>query len=114
MSTIQAHEAAISTATVEIKTLMVSNRQMTLAIFRQLEENWAWAEPGDPLYGLEAPVHLWGRVNYHFPGCSNRPGPHEHVVFSANGVLYRCTVHGNQTPWQFSQAIRLPQLFIGS
>lgn len=99
---------------------MVSNRQMTQSVFRQLEEGWAW---DDPLFGMED-VYLWGQVNYHFRGCCQIPpfwsaaeGPfdpesHINVVFSSKASLYRCTVHGNYHPREYAHARLLPQLFI--
>ena len=107
MSIIHAHEAAISTATVEIKTLMVSNRQMTQAIFRQLESGWPWGEGW-----IDA--RLWGWVNHHFPGCCERPAVsrHVHVVFSASGGLHRGTVYELRHGDRYWEARNLPQLFI--
>lgn len=108
MATIQAHEAAISTVTVEIKTLMVSNRQMTQSIFRQLDEGWPW---DDPLFGIEG-AELWGRVNYHFGPCCHGFELHINAVFSAESRLYRCTVYADQNPREWAEAHSLPQLFI--
>lgn len=115
MGTVQAYEAAISTVTIEIKTLMVSNRQMTQAIFRQLEERWAWADPGEwPYDDMEGPIRIWGKVNYHFRGCcrGRDPKTHINVVFSAGGALYRYTVNRGGNQQEYAEAAELPQLFI--
>jgi hypothetical protein len=56
---ITVHEAQISTATIEIKTLTIGRKQVTLAVFRQLQRERLIDEGGDFL-GVP-----WGTVNYH-------------------------------------------------
>ena len=51
---IEVKDATISTLSVSIQTLHVGGKQMTVSVYKQLEEK-LWG-PND---------HLWGRVNYH-------------------------------------------------
>jgi hypothetical protein len=55
-----AHEATITTATVEIRQLRVSGKQVTLAVFRQLEAEGIMDWDTGSFRGLP-----WGWVNYH-------------------------------------------------
>ncbi len=80
------HEATIQTATVEVKSLTIGGRQVTLSVFRQLQR--------EPVIDLEA-VKLdgvpWGRVHY-FPdaGCAARADRgHLHVVWQKGAELRR-------------------------
>lgn len=79
------HNAEITTATVEIKTLTISGKQVTLAVFRQLQEDQLVAEDGalngDP----------WGIVNYHPDKCGNE-SHHIHVVWQLGPGLRRSRV----------------------
>ncbi|WP_322769513.1 hypothetical protein [Frankia sp. Cr1] len=83
-----AHAAEISTATVEIKTLTVSGKQVTLAVFRQLYD--------EPLYDLVSwePLGVpWCRVNYHPDKCADaRVRDHEHVVWQKGDELRRARI----------------------
>lgn len=90
--------AEIKTAAVELKTLSVSGRQVTLAVFRQLLEEQLVAEDGS-LNGVP-----WGTVNYHPDKCEWRPDvyytdgleDHWHVVWQKGPELRRSRV--NKTP----------------
>jgi len=78
------HNAQVSTATVEIRTLTVSGKQVTLAVFRQLRDGPLISGDGT-LSGVP-----WGTVNYHpDKRCS---GTHMHVVWQLGGELRRTTV----------------------
>ncbi len=81
------HNAEIHTATVEIKTLTVSGKQVTLAVFRQLREEALIAEDGT-LNGVP-----WGTVNYHPDKCATNqdgyPPKHVHVVWQKGLELRR-------------------------
>lgn len=88
-SRLTTHTAELRTATVEIKTLSVSGRQVTLAVFRQLEKDTlfepkTWECRGTP----------WGRVNYHpGDGCTGQfPRLHHHVVWQLGDALRRTVV----------------------
>lgn len=79
------HNAAIATARVEIKTLTVSGKQVTLAVFRQLRE--------EPLLGHDGILagQPWGVVNYHPDKCAALPD-HWHVVWQQDTDLLRSMV----------------------
>lgn len=82
-------DAQVKTASVEVKSLTISGKQVTLAVFRQLEEEPLIGELGEFL-GLP-----WGRVNYHPDKCgSNRDGGdgHIHVVWQKGEELRRAYV----------------------
>jgi hypothetical protein len=79
------HNAQISTATVQIKTLTITGKQVTLAVFRQLIEEPLIAEDGTL---NDVP---WGTVNYHPDKCAGRP-EHWHVVWQKGGELRRSQV----------------------
>lgn len=85
MSKLTVHNAQITTATVEIKTLTISGKQVTLAVFRQLREEPLIANDGT-LNGVP-----WGTVNYH-PGKCGDTSPHWHVVWQQGSELLRATV----------------------
>jgi hypothetical protein len=77
------HNAEIRTATVEIKTLTVSGKQVTLAVFRQL--------PRRPLIEKDGTLNgvPWGTVNYHPDKDCPRLDPHIHVVWQRGTELCR-------------------------
>lgn len=79
------HNAEVRTATVEIKTLTVSGKQVTLAVFRQLMEV--------PLIAADGTFkgEPWGTVNYHPDKCADSPG-HVHVVWQEGTELRRSAV----------------------
>ncbi|WP_410646520.1 hypothetical protein [Amycolatopsis sp. cmx-4-54] len=78
--------AAITTASVEIKTLTVSGKQVTLAVFRQLIEK--------PLILADGTLagQPWGVVNYHPDKCANSSTAHWHVVWQEDTELRRSLV----------------------
>ena len=86
--TLTVHNAEITTATVEVKTLTISGKQVTLAVFRQLPRRF-------PPDGSGV---LWGRVNYHPDKCE--PGSYDrerqrvrpyhcHFVWQSGNELFR-------------------------
>ncbi|MBQ1118535.1 hypothetical protein [Streptomyces sp. C3-3] len=79
--------ATITTAAVEVKTLTISGKQVTLAVFRQLKEEPLIAEDGT-LNG-----EPWGSVNYHPDKCS-AAAEHLHVVWQKGTELRRAYVDG--------------------
>lgn len=96
------HNASVTTMTVEVKTLTIGARQVTLGIFRQLDEGPLIANDGT-LNGIP-----WGRVNYCPDGkncgvytitsyggdCQNRfDAEHMHIVWQQGVNLYRSFVH---------------------
>ena len=99
-SSLTVHNAEIRTATVEIKTLTVSGKQVTLAVFRQLVNDWLVDNQGN-FQGTP-----WGVVNY-CPDkwCSAFGDGHQHVVWQDGTDLRRSVVnlqawlkHGVFTP----------------
>lgn len=80
-------EAMISTVAVEIKTLTIGKKQMTLAVYRQIIE--------EPIIGenCEFAGTPWGKVNYH-PECDKDDMElrHVHVIWQKGGELRRSTV----------------------
>lgn len=92
-----AQTATITTATVEVKTLTISGKQVTLAVFRQLPESPLINDEGNPN------GQPWGTVNYcpdkkywdHTTGqmtdCATGP-LHVHVVWQKNNELHRARV----------------------
>lgn len=78
------HNASLQTATVEIKILRVSGKQMTLSVFRQLPSK----EIPDLGESLESYSNvIWGWVNY----CPDQEKYCRdiHYVYSVGGVLYK-------------------------
>lgn len=79
------HNATITTATIEIRTLTIGTRQVTQNIFRQLPEhpviNHAGNVDGTP----------WGTVNYHPDRCEDTK-EHIHVVWQCGDELRRSHV----------------------
>ncbi|MBT2425222.1 hypothetical protein J7F02_05860 [Streptomyces sp. ISL-112] len=78
--------ATITTAAVEVKTLTISGKQVTLAVFRQLQEEPLIAEEGT-LNG-----EPWGVVNYHPDKCGDDRFAHVHVVWQRGPELLRARV----------------------
>jgi len=78
---ITTHEAAVKTASVEIQALTVSDKQMTLAVFRQLKRGDLIDRDTIELRGVP-----WGTVNYHPGGCEYH-GEHLHVVWQLGEEL---------------------------
>lgn len=83
---IQIRDAVLKTLKVEVKSLTISGKQMTLAVFRQLvEEPLINVETGE-LKGVP-----WGTVNYYWGDCKplgNYNG-HLHVVWQKGDELRR-------------------------
>ncbi|MFE7229879.1 hypothetical protein ACFVAF_04225 [Streptomyces sp. NPDC057596] len=77
--------ATITTATVEVKTLTISGKQVTLAVFRQLKKAPLIADDGS-LNG-----EPWGIVNYHPDKCGDED-EHWHVVWQRGPELLRATI----------------------
>jgi hypothetical protein len=101
------HNAEIRTATVEIKTLTVSGKQVTLAVFRQLIQDHLIDQDG----GLRGTP--WGVVNYHPDKCGDHPY-HLHVAWQNGSDLRRdridpprqAALHGRTAALAFIAAIR--------
>lgn len=79
------HTAELVTAAVEVKTLTIRGKQVTLAVFRQLEEKQLLLDDGS-LAGIP-----WGRVNYHPDKCADARA-HMHLVWQEDSELRRARV----------------------
>lgn len=88
------HNAEIKTAAVEIRTLTISGKQVTLAVFRQLRSAPLIAEDGT-FNGLP-----WGVVNYHPDKCADA-SEHLHVVWQSGTELRRAA----ESPPTFSKYV---------
>jgi hypothetical protein len=96
---ITTHEATITTASIEIRTLTLSGKQMTLAVFRQLLKAPLIDEASGHFLGMP-----WGTVNYHqdchyHPRCRScayvdvhGPKDHLHVVWQTGQELRQAVV----------------------
>src|SRR5258706_13888217 len=78
------HNAKLKTASVEIKTLTIEGKQVTLAVFRQLEIKPLINKEKGFLNGIP-----WGRVNYHPDGCKDTFKDHYHIIWQAGTELFR-------------------------
>ncbi len=92
MPSISVKSAVLKAAQIEIKALSVNSKQMTLAVFRQLDHRDLICSNGDAdtsplLAGLP-----WGRVNYHPDKCGD-DYEHLHLIWQLETFLYRSTVY---------------------
>jgi hypothetical protein len=83
---IHVEQAEVRTATITVRALTIDRRQVTLAVFRQLQEEPLVDVDGGTFRGLP-----WGRVNY----CPDRracsSSRHLHVVWQKGDELRRAT-----------------------
>jgi hypothetical protein len=77
--------ASIESATVTINTLTISGKQVTLNVFRQLQDAVLINHDGS----LAGPP--WGMVNYHQKKC-DKLEKHAHVVWQLDDQLRRDTI----------------------
>ena len=83
MTTLNTEIAEIVTATVEIQSMVINNKKVTLSLFRQLPEK----RPRISVSGLTATImdHVWGIVRYTWGGQNG-----VHVVYvDGKGELHR-------------------------
>ena len=92
------HNAQITTAAVEIQTLTIRGKQVTLAVFRQLLERDLIDPDSGSFNGLP-----WGTVNYHPDRCAERAS-HHHVVWQEGDGLRRSLVSKPRSGRFWSQA----------
>lgn len=95
-----AQNATITTASVEVKALTVSGKQVTLTVFRQLQETPLIKDDGTLL------GEPWGIVNYHPDKCSDAP-THLHVVWQYGDELRRSAVQMPGVGWHSHPAADL-------
>jgi len=87
MPALTVHNAEVKTAAVEIRTLTISGKQVSLAVFRQLVE----ADLIDSESGLFR-GQPWGVVNYHPDKVCATASDHRHVVWQLDSELRRAAV----------------------
>lgn len=113
MTVLDVQTAEIATVQAEVRCLTVSGKQVTLAVFRQLEESPLLTGSWD----LQGPA--WGRVNYHPDRCTDerehmhvvwqrgdelrrsridRPAPHDGVLWAESDAWLRAAVSGGWRP----------------
>ena len=95
---ISAHEATVKTATVEVKSLTISGKQVTLAVFRQLIDEPVIDDLDDETGLPSLAGQPWGTVNYHPDKCSGE-ARHLHVVWQRAAQLRRSTVRFSLPEW---------------
>ena len=78
---IEATEAVLKTASVEVKALTLNGKQVTLSVFRQLQEEVIIDPDTALLRGVP-----WGKVNYFWGECSP---DHLHIVWQQGNELRR-------------------------
>lgn len=84
--------ATIATAAVEVKTLTISGKQVTLAVFRQLQDRDLINRKTLDFTGIP-----WGTVNYHPDRCGDED-THLHVIWQYESNLFRAAVFKDQPP----------------
>lgn len=117
---ISIHDAKVKTMSVGIKAMTISDRQVTLALFRQLIEEELIDYYAGTLNGLP-----WGFVNYCPDNECRCLGTHWHIVWQKGDELRRATVWkelfevkepltGNKERFKRMkrEITELPQLFI--
>jgi hypothetical protein len=78
---ITTHEAQLKSAAAEVKALTISGKQVTLSVFRQLQEEELLDRESAQLRGVP-----WGHVNYYWGECK---ADHLHVVWQKGEELRR-------------------------
>tara|TARA_Y100000310_G_C20498898_1_gene722923 strand:- start:324 stop:926 length:603 start_codon:yes stop_codon:yes gene_type:complete len=92
---ITAHEAIVKTAQVEVKTLTIKGKQVTLSVFRQLQQERVLDPISGNLLGMP-----WGKVNYFWGDCIDEG--HLHIVWKKGTELRRsCIGRASSYPWGF-------------
>lgn len=98
-------DVAIKQVAIEVKVLKIGNRQVTLAVFRQLpNEQIINFETGE-LKGIP-----WGRVNYHVDCKGN---DHTHLVWQKGNELRRAVIH-DELRFSFAHRLRVDIDFYGT
>lgn len=84
---IRAKDVAIKTATVAVRVITINDKQMTLAVFRQLPIEHFMIMAGAWAHHQE---DIWGWVNYCPKDCEwQDTEPHLHVIWLENDKLVR-------------------------
>ncbi|MEU0035509.1 hypothetical protein [Streptomyces sp. NPDC006333] len=98
--------ASITTVAVEVQALTISGKQVTLSVFRQLQEESVVAHDGT-LNGVP-----WGYVNYHPDKCSD-DAAHWHIVWQQGAELRRSRVD-REPRWKLVDSLEADQLLNAS
>ncbi len=99
-SIIATREATVKTLSVEIKSLTVSGKQMTMGLFRQLADGNILDPVSLQLRGVP-----WGQVNYFWGDC--KPN-HLHVIWQeGDGLRRSCVWPDGSAYWMHEEAARL-------
>lgn len=77
----QVKNIEISTMKINVASIQVEGKQMTLAVFRQLPINCIY----NSNYSINENINLWGVVRYQIPGYLNSIW----VIFEKDGILYK-------------------------
>jgi len=83
MGNISAEQAIIQTAKIEIKSLTLNGKQMTMSVFRQIHQRKLISEQGGEFSFNGVP---WGRVNYHW---GSQVTSNLHVLWQDGPDLFR-------------------------
>jgi hypothetical protein len=84
---IDVNQVQIKTANIEIKAITLNSKQMTLAVFKQLQQEGLIDPKTLQLYGIP-----WGVINYHPDKCSDA-NEHIHVMWQKGNELRRDIVY---------------------
>ncbi len=88
MAVITVENAQIKTSAVEIKTLTVSGKQVTLSVFRQIQEENIFDHGSLTLKGIP-----WGNINYFFGSDKSCSGTNWfNIVWQKGKELRRCAL----------------------
>ena len=87
MPIINVENASIKTASVEIKTLTVNGKQVTLSVFRQIIEENILDDENFKLNGTP-----WATVNYFWKDDQNLSDYKIHVLWQKGSELRRCVI----------------------
>lgn len=89
--------AIVHTAAIDVKIMRLEKKQVTLSVFRQLEEQSIFAPGEAPPRTLGKP---WGRVNYIWKGCPEWAS--YYLVWQLEGELRRmpCTLVDGESRYE--------------
>jgi len=86
---VNVREATVRTMSVQVKSLTIANKQVTLSVFRQLQQEQIVDAKTLELRGIP-----WGKVNYFWGPCAERAN-HLHIVWQKGEELRRCCLEPN-------------------
>lgn len=86
-------EVLIQQVSIDVKVIRIGKKQMTLSVFRQLEENSIINTDTKELEGV-----AWGKVNYHNNCIAGFT--HIHIIWQRENQLWQDTVYFNHTIYE--------------